>query len=355
MPAVLRVVKTLEVMRALRGPWQVLEEAARTPLLSYDYVESFIEAYADEPNMRIAVLEENQVLRAVAPLRRTVRLGMDWLEFFDQPVQEVHAGFLHDSVGSARELCRQLVELGMPVHLVRIPSSSPVVPAFAELAAGRRCLCRSLEGIPTASITFGPGEVEATMSASGLKRLQRSQRKAAAAGTVEFSFFEPKEDEVGQLLDVFVEVEAASWKGEAGTSLKNVPAMRAFFTEVARRAARKGELLVAVMTISGKPAAVRVATNRFGSLWDHKIGYRDEFAAASPGLVLTQATLKASKAKGNSGHVFLGNYEEWQDRWQPTVQQTTTLKVFPRTLRGLAAISAESLAYLMRRLNRRLH
>lgn len=348
----LRVVRALGDMKALREPWRALEEVARTPLLSYDYVESFIEAYADDPNMRIAVLEDGNALRAAAPLRRTSRFGMDWLEFFDQPVQEVHAGFLSDSDGSAQELCRQIVNLGMPLNLIRIPLTSPVVPAFAGLAKDGRCICREVEGISTASVTFGPGEIEEIMSPSGLKRLRRSERKAEAAGSIAFSFHKPGVEDVGRLMDVFVNVEAASWKGAAGTSLRDDQPMRAFFSEVARRAARRGELFVAIMTVDGKPAAVRVATSRFGSLWDHKIGYSEEFAAVAPGLVLTQATLKASKSMGNTGHVFLGNHEEWQDRWQPLVTPTRTIKVFPFSMRGLAAFALEAAAYSVRRMRR---
>lgn len=344
-----RVISTLRGIEDLRSGWGDLQAAAGTALLDLDYIMAFIEAYGVK-HIRVVALEMGGQLKAVAPLRIERRRGLSWLEFFDQPVQEVHAGFLHDGPEAALGLCRGIMALGLPLRLVRLPVRSPVSEAFRRLAEERICISRVSSGIPTAEFLFPAGGPDKALGGDNLRKLRHRWRKAEAQGPVQATFHMPGPDEAGELIERFIRVESSGWKGRGGTGLAFDRTMGGFFTCVALKAAERGQLLVAFLTIDGKPAAARLATEAYGALWDHKIGYDESFAAMAPGVLLTWETLRWSYARGNIRHVFLGNHEEWQDRWKPEIVQTCTIKAFPISVRGLLGLADETAAYVMRRL-----
>ncbi len=344
----LRILTTQGELASVRSDWEDLAQAAGSVLLDVDYVLAFLEAFGPG-SVCVFVLERQGRVRAIAPLRVARRGGVNWLEFFDAPTQEVHAGFLHETADDAFALCEHLVRHGMPIKLVRIPRVSPVVEAFSRLRARRTCVCRTSHGAPTAEVRFPDGGPDKLTSADGAKKLRYLLRKAGEIGDVSFAFNTPGEGEAGVLFDQFVDVEAAGWKGQQRTSLSHDPVQRAFFRQVAGKAAARGQLMIGIMSIAGRPAAARLCSARYGALWDHKIGYDEQFAAISPGILLTAETLRWSAARGFDRHVFLGNHEKWQDRWRPDVHETVTLTIYPRAVAGMIGLLADAFSAGLRR------
>lgn len=162
----------------------------------------------------------------------------------------------------------------------------PVAAALAEaaelprrrLAAHRRAFLRS----PLSGADY----VRATLEARRRKEADRQRRRLADEGALAFAVATAADD-VASALDAFLDLEAAGWKGRAGTALRTVPGGVAFVRAAAAEGARGGAFRVATLSLDGRPIAaglVAVAGRRAFYL---KTAYDEALARFSPGLLLT--------------------------------------------------------------------
>jgi CelD/BcsL family acetyltransferase involved in cellulose biosynthesis len=89
--------------------------------------------------------------------------------------------------------------------------------------------------------------------------------------------------------DEFLQMEAAGWKGRAGSALASREDTAAFFRAWADRYNAAGRLHMFSLTYGGKPIAMQCAVRLAGSLCIFKIAYDESYAACSPGQLLTIA------------------------------------------------------------------
>ena len=139
-------------------------------------------------------------------------------------------------------------------------------------------------------------------------------------------------------------VEAKSWKGDAGTALAYDGRRAEFFRHYVRQAAREGILRICLMHIGDSPAAMQIAVEQQQGFWLLKIGYDAAFSTASPGLLLMRETIRYAAAAGLKTYEFLGRAEAWTTVWTSQERSTVTVRIFPFTGRGLAALAADALA-----------
>lgn len=106
----------------------------------------------------------------------------------------------------------------------------------------------------------------------------------------------PAEAEFGAA--TLLQLEAAGWKGEAGTAMSQRPGEGAMLTEVVQKAAAHGLLRCAVLMAGERAVAVQVDLVS-GDTWFHwKTAYDPEYAACSPGRLLLTHVLERFDAEG---------------------------------------------------------
>ena len=173
--------------------------------------------------------------------------------------------------------------------LPHIGAEGPVAAALDRVCAGtgrrrivldghRRALLRS--DIP------GRDYARATLDPRRRKEADRQRRRLAEDGALAFTVART-EAEVAAALDAFLDLEAAGWKGVAGTALRLAPGADTFIREASRELARTDAFRIATLTLDGRPIAaglVAVAGRRAFYL---KTAYDEGFARFSPGLLLT--------------------------------------------------------------------
>ena len=103
----------------------------------------------------------------------------------------------------------------------------------------------------------------------------------------------------------FLALEAAGWKGRAGTAAQGNDAVRCFVDEAVTALAAEGKASVARLALDGRAIAAIVTLRSGDAAWCWKIAYDEAFARASPGVQLlldvTQALLDdASIARADS-------------------------------------------------------
>lgn len=84
----------------------------------------------------------------------------------------------------------------------------------------------------------------------------------------------------------FLALEAAGWKGNAGSALASDCATRAFFTQTVQGAAKAGKLERLALRLDGKPIAMLASFLTAPGSYSFKTAFDEQFAAHSPGMQL---------------------------------------------------------------------
>lgn len=101
-------------------------------------------------------------------------------------------------------------------------------------------------------------------------------------------------DEPGALED-FLELEAAGWKGRAGTAFASA-GQRAFFEEMARGFASQGRLQVLALEAGDHTVAMKCNVLAGDGIYCFKIAYDEDLAQFSPGVQLELANVDVFRA-----------------------------------------------------------
>lgn len=186
------------------------------------------------------------------------------------------------------------------LHLPQLPAEGPVAAALARVLAedGRahylavtenRAL---LEGDCSAE-----AYLEAAMSAKKRKELRRQRNRLAEEGVLAF---ERREDSAGLAawIDEFLRLEAAGWKGEAGSALASDPATVRFFAEALAGAAAAGKLERLALRLDGHAIAMLANFLTPPGAYSFKTAFDEAYARFSPGMLLQLENLALIERTG---------------------------------------------------------
>ena len=235
-----------------------------------------------------AVAERRQPFRGLAPvwLHDLSTVGVPLLD------RDRAAPALHALLGWA--------ERGLPgCHglLVRsMPAEGPTARVLAAVAAEGGRAVAVLDAWERAVLRPGSGRAGlAALSAKGAKELRRQRRRLAEAGSLAYAVAH-EGDALREGVERFLALEAAGWKGRAGTAVLARPERTAFVRAMTRLLARRALCRVDTLTLDGVPIAMALLLRAGGtaSLW--KIAYREDLARLSPGVQLVLHITDAQQA-----------------------------------------------------------
>ena len=174
------------------------------------------------------------------------------------------------------------------LHFPLLPAEGPVNAALDRVLAARgrahypvteehRALLRG-EG---SAATY----LEAAMSAKKRKELRRQHNRLAEEGTLAF---ERLTDDAGlaEWTAEFLALEAAGWKGEAGSALACAPETRGLFAESLAGAAADGKLERLALRLDGRAIAMLVNFITPPGAYSYKTAFDEAYARFSPGMLL---------------------------------------------------------------------
>jgi CelD/BcsL family acetyltransferase involved in cellulose biosynthesis len=165
--------------------------------------------------------------------------------------------------------------------------------------------------------------------------LRRRLRRLFREHTVDLDQVTP-DDDLQAALDEGLRIEAAAWKGEAGTAIASRPEMRRFYTELARRTAARGWLRLRFLTVDGRRIAFSYALVFRNVLYSLKGGYDPAESAHSPFTLLSYLMLREAFERGLSRYEFLGPPDPWKLAWTRRSHPHCWLFVLPGSLWGRA-------------------
>ena len=288
---------------------------------------------------------------AVAPLVRAkgvvARFEHLGVKFLHEP-----ADLVYSDLTALRELCRQLVKLGGALFLERVPADSPAISALQEAYQGRgRIFLRASQPYPRILLHEGWRIPENQLNSGRRSDLRRAVRNAEKSGSITYEILSPTPEQLEPLLEEALEVEAANWKGREGSAVARDKLRGRFYRQFAVATSSAGVLRLCFLRVAGKAIAMQYALECSGAFWLLKIGYREEYARCSPGMLLIAETIRYAASQNLSSYEFLGTAANWTRIWTQNERQSVTLRAYPFQFRGLAALAVDACGALYRRMH----
>jgi CelD/BcsL family acetyltransferase involved in cellulose biosynthesis len=152
--------------------------------------------------------------------------------------------------------------------------------------------------------------------------LRNRERRIQALGKTTFTVVRDT-DSLKGALRTFYEVEAKSWKGEEGTAIAMQPGAKALFDGLLEGTAR--DMWIAVLSVGDTPVAAQILRVRDRTMFLLKTAYDPEFAAYSPGQLITARVIQDGIERGMDTLDFLGAPMDWKSDWVPELRPNVRL------------------------------
>ncbi len=224
-------------------------------------------------------------------------------DYYGKPVRLL-AGWTHPNsflgaplvaAGRERQFWRALLQWadgrgrhGLFLHLTGIPLGGPLDTALnRELEEqGRRFgLVHREERAMLASEQTPEAYYTASLTAKKRKELRRQLARLSELGEVRFER-EHRADGLHDWIDHFLKLEAAGWKGSAGSALAASPATEQLFRSSLMGAAAHSKLERLTLTLDGNPIAMLANFIAAPGMFSFKTAYDETYARFSPGVLL---------------------------------------------------------------------
>lgn len=333
-----------EGLYSLRDTWQELAALRRSPLLDFEWFDACARTLHVDDTLRIiALYDDNNQARAIAPLVRVRRENVTWIEFLGSDYLYEPVGMLFRTTADLSALYDGIASLPHPVLLRRLPETGD---GAAELPQHRlqRGLWLQTESAGTAVLDLDTGWDAFYKAMSSRRRYdhRRAAKRAAAIGDVRFESLAPGIDEAPDLLERAFAIEDRSWKGRQGSSLLRRPQLADFMRRYASSAAADGTLRLFFLHIGDVAVAMALCVEKYDALWFLKIGYDDTYAKCSPGMLQLMYIIEHCCTVGTSKIEHLGSYESWLSAWTSRVEPRATCVHYPANVTGLNLFAADA-------------
>jgi CelD/BcsL family acetyltransferase involved in cellulose biosynthesis len=352
-PGQTRVIRDVTALDGLAEAWDAIAAPAVSPMQQYAWARACAATFTGRRDLHVVAVSESVGL-AVAPLvQRRDRLAR--VEFLGALELDEPSDVLASDEASLALLAEVLVRSGHPLLLKRIPAESPLVPALLRAYSGRGLVVRRrLSGFPWIPLHAGWTRPEDCLNAGRQSDLRRARRIAESIGAVRMEVFSPALADLGAVLAEAFAVEAAGWKGRQGSALACDPIRQAFFRRYAAAACRRGILRFGFLRIGGQTAAMQLGVEWGGRFWLLKIGFDEAFARCSPGTLLMLEMVRRAAQRGLHAYELLGVSEPWTRMWTELEHPCVSLRAYPASRTGAAALAADLATLGWRRLARPL-
>jgi CelD/BcsL family acetyltransferase involved in cellulose biosynthesis len=348
----LQVISDISEFRALKGEWNNLAKEFRNPLYRHEWFDDCVTAYGYGTDLAVFVVRADGALRAIAPLILDRSQLITRLRALTHEMGETD-NFIYADEPALAVVSAGVLRADSSLILAGLGADSKEVRALCKSSQKRGLLIVRPNTVATAWVPLDGDwkTIEAKMSGKNRKYIRWARRAAEREGPVRFDVVSLTEDNVDEHLGDAFRVEAAGWKGRAGSAILSDPRRKRFWTIFGRTAARLGILRLFSLRIGNETVAVRMAAEYAGRLWDWKIGYDERWSRCSPGILLTNETLRYACEQRLDGLEFLGQAERWQHRWPIKLRYHTTVRFYPLLINGGLALGHDTWCFIRRRVS----
>lgn len=291
--------------RKLEDEVQAWDELARNAAEPNPFFESWyllpsLRNLGDTDNVLILRYEENGRLAGLLPVIRNRR-------YYRWPVPQI-ASWLHPNAfcgaplvakgceaGFWREVLRWADKepgLALFLHFRGLPSGGPLHSALEDVKGERRqavAVHREARAMLSSDLSV-QDYLDTSLTGKKRKELRRQSNRLADEGEVNFTR-QTDADGIKAWCEAFLALEAAGWKGKAGSALASAPGTSALFRESLAGAARRGRLERLMLSLDGRPIAMLATFLTPPGAYSYKTAFDEDYARFSPGVLLQRENL----------------------------------------------------------------
>jgi CelD/BcsL family acetyltransferase involved in cellulose biosynthesis len=296
-----------EGFAALAGDWNALAGGG-DPFCDWDWYDAYIRAYVDPRRLAICCLHDDAQLVGVYPLLASGSA----LVALANPETPAYRPLARDPAALA-ELSAAVRDGASRLELRGLPAHEPAHAILHEAVRAKGGLDVAVPQYrsPIADTTGDFGAYRAERRARW-KETERRTRRAAREREARFSLLQDPGESMA-LLEAGLALEATGWKGRAGTAMLSSRESAGFYRDLARSAARRGELRFSALWFAGTLVAFDYSFVRHGRYLLLKTAFDESERSLSPGLVLRRAVIEACFAADElEAHEFLGPDMAWK-------------------------------------------
>lgn len=325
-PLEVETISDFESFLSLEPIWNDLVEQAEIdhPFLNHEWLRAWWESFAAGKELHILLIRAGGEPLALAPLMRSrsrmYGINVRRLEF----IYNVHTprfDFIiarrHDEVYRAiwDHLAQEKSHWDV-LQLFQLPEGSRTIQALSKIAAQqgvRTGLWPSGKSpfVPLAGTWDGYFKSLARKHRSNMRnRLNRLSR----LGEVKLEVIRSVQ-ELESSLEDGLRIEAAAWKGAAGTAIGSRTDLRQFYTQMGRAFAQRGWLRLHFLTLDGRRIAFEYSLGYKNKIYVLKVGYDPDYSAYSPCNMLCNLVLQDAFEQGLEEYDFLGVDNDWKLEW----------------------------------------
>lgn len=281
-----------------RNAWSALASSSAEPNPFFEawFASPSLEQFASSSDCVLAAYYSEGRLAGVLPL---IRSG----DYYGHTIPHM-ATWMHDNAfcgaplvakgcekGFWRALLKELDETPGPalfLHLPALPERGSLNQALDSVLCAASRPSAIVERKKRAMLASGLNAQDylaQAMSAKKRKELRRQHKRLTELGDLTFERLEDTTC-LDPWIEQFLTLEAAGWKGAAGSALKDNKATYAFFADTMSAAAQVGKLERLALRLDGKPIAMLANFLTRPGAYSFKTAFDEDYARFSPGLLL---------------------------------------------------------------------
>jgi CelD/BcsL family acetyltransferase involved in cellulose biosynthesis len=321
-----------KVFSSLADEWNALASRFRSPLLRHEWFAACAAAFCPPGRLNVMVTRSADGILAIAPLVVESEFGTKRLEILGTSVLGELSGFIYRDEDALEHLIRTITATGQPILFRCLPSESPELRMLKNTHPARWVYEKTVHfASPWVPIASCWEDFHKSISSSWRSSLRRSRRRAEEMGNVDFEILSPTLDTLETYLGEMVTVESSGWKSRTGTAVLVNAGLNRFFQEYAKAAARLGMLRFAFLRVNGKAIASQLLVDYGGRLWILKVGYDEDYARCSPGILLMHHVVQHAFEQHYEAFELLGANEPWVNIWKPQLHKHELYRRYPLT------------------------
>lgn len=343
---VVEVVSDYDALLGLRPKWEKLLRQAGIdhPFVSHEWISTWWECFGAGNTLYVLLVWCAAELVAVAPLMlgearmsglRVRRLGALYNPHtprFDFIIAPGH----DDAYRAIWEHLRNCRTDWDVLELCQLPAGSATFEQLEALAGvdGFGTGCWQAQGSPYLPIDGAWDAYWHALRAKHRSNLRNRSKRLERLGAVELQVVSDC-IEAPNALEEGLRIEAAAWKGAAGTAIAVLPDVARFYCRLAERAAQRGELQLHFLAVDGRRIAFGYTLCCQNRLYLLKTGYDPAYAPYSPVNLMCSLVLRGAFESGLTEYDFLGVDDPWKLEWTDRIRQHRWLYIFGKRPRAV--------------------
>jgi hypothetical protein len=336
----LAVIRDIDSLEPFADAWNRLASRApqKIPMLSHAYIITYFEHFLepDESWFCIMALRGEELLGVLPATITPARYAGVERPLLRAPFN-MHIASVDFLV--SEEMDHQVVSLLLnglkkesakyfALELRRIPASSPTISALAGRVPGSTVI-KEFNGRGSFIDTMGSfEEYQAGLKHNFRRNLTKARNKISKLPDLKTVFLSGEDADPDEI-DTLMKVEAAGWKGRAGTAIISSNTTQAFYSDLARRLAKLGWLEWHILYTDDRPIAMHLAMKIDRTLVINKIGFDEEFSRCAPGNILFEQTVRRAFESDDTDEIDCITDMSWHDNWQVIKKDFYDLWIYP--------------------------